>query len=405
MRRRTFLITTAALPPLLGACSVSASVSGGPAPTPSLAAITTPSRMPPPAPPSASATPSSFSWQPLWPDAGKPARITALRNHHLCGSVRRDPGKQATTLIPEGDCPIIADVEGPTTWALLPDGAGWTIKTLEAQDDSSATAGPPSAPTITTSALEAGPALLDANDAYLTVGVIANGSRKTGESSRYNTLCPVDLIKVGLNDGTISASTRLSDAFDADSIKEMSLSFTEDRSALRITGSATTHAPDKDSTNIGDTGVLQLSAADLSVQPDAAEPADPIDDKSAPTGVKNRFLYTEQNEIIVLGDEKGSRFSVRRPGEAEPVLSWRKEARDIPDAACVFGDVVYALFDQDSASDYDVNGMIRLVSLSSGEEIGEVPGVNHKGDAAVAVSAWGLALNDVFYPATEWLDS
>ena len=66
-------------------------------------------------------------------------------------------------------------------------------------------------------------------------------------------------------------------------------------------------------------------------------------------------------------------------------------------AACVFGDVVY------TASEV-VEETLQLTSLSSGDSIGEVPGIARR-LGPLAVSAWGLASGTNFYPATEWLDS
>ena len=89
-----------------------------------------------------------------------------------------------------------------------------------------------------------------------------------------------------------------------------------------------------------------------------------------------------------------SSFSVWKPDQTTPTLSWKKAEQAIPTAACVFGDVVYT-----------VGGPLRLVSLSSGEELSEVPGKAWNWSTRIAVTAWGLAVGSAFYPATEWFDS
>ena len=274
----------------------------------------------------------------------------------------------------------------------------------------------------------------------------------------------MDLVKVDLSDGTVAASTRLSSAFTTHKIKhDLSLAFTEDRSALLIAGDGPIS-----SSSIG----LRLSAADLSVQLDAAtvlaEPRsvemcgealtatyeddevivyladgtiEPLDSTRPKTVRDGRLYYynrtdhsvlaydprtgetitisetggyetfdslsngtsdhihTDQHEAILgatVYDE--SSFSVWRPGEASPAVSWEAAEQTIPKAACVFGEVLYT-------TSRDDNGTLRLTSLTSGESVGEVPGVARQWNGAVtlAVCAWGLAASGVFYPATEWL--
>lgn len=103
--------------------------------------------------------------------------------------------------------------------------------------------------------------------------------------------------------------------------------------------------------------------------------------------------------MILLGGLDHSSFSVRRPGEAEPLLSWEAADRTVLKAACVFGGVVYAVFRADQS------GTLRLISLSSGNDLGEIPDTDQNWAEPVAVTAWGLAASGSFYPATEWLGS
>ena len=134
MRRRTFLTATAigtmviALPLL-----TTYTRSKGPVPTPSFAPMPTPSRTPMPDPPNAAAVPSSFSSAALWPDLGTPTSITALREHYLCGDIVLDRADEARRTVPDGRCPVVVDLKGPTTWAVLPDDDGaWTTRTVQA---------------------------------------------------------------------------------------------------------------------------------------------------------------------------------------------------------------------------------------------------------------------------------
>lgn len=460
MHRRAFLTSAAA-----GALSALTACSGSTAVTPSIAPVTTPSRTTAPSPPSATAVPSSFALQPRWPVFGTSDSVTALRTHYLCGSTVVDGEDGARWTVSTGHWPVVVDLqdpENPTTWALLPDGDdAWTTRTVQAAD-SSATPAASAAPSVLASprySLTAGPALLDDGYAYLTVGTAAKESR-----------CPVDLVKVDLSDGTVAASTRLSSAFTTHKIKhDLSLSFTEDRSALLIAGDGPiSSSTDPDAKNIG----LRLSAADLSVQLDAAtvlaEPRsvkmcgealtatyeddevivyladgtiEPLDSTRPETVRDGRLYYynrtdhsvlaydprtgetitisetggyetfdslsngtndhihTDQHEVILgaaIYDEPS--FSVWRPGETSHAVSWEAAEQTIPEAACVFGEVLYT-------TSRDDNGTLRLTSLTSGESVGEVPSAAQQWNGAVtlAVCAWGLAASGVFYPATEWL--
>ena len=476
MRRRTFLTATAigttviALPLL-----TTYTRSKGPVPTPSFAPMQAPSRTPMPDPPNAAAVPSSFSSASLWPDLGTPSSITALREHYLCGDIVLDRADEARRTVPDGHCPVVVDLKGPTTWAVLPDDDGaWTTRTVQAAGPPATpiTADPSGASTVALFRMETGPALLDEKHAYLTVGLVTGDE---GQSSTGLTPCSVDLVKVDLADGSVAASARLSSAFIAERIKgNLSLSFTEDRSALLVSGSSPTY--DLSLKGIG----LRLSAADLSVQLDAATVltdsssqwqscgealtatyeddevivylADGTTESLAEmkaVAVRDGWLYyydatrypgsatikssgaararrlntgetvtvsetgkgtfaslddheqtddrlsTDQHEVILWGGTDRSTFSVRRPGEAEPLLSWEAAERAVPDAACVFGDVLYT-FGSES---------LQLISLTSGNSLSEVPGTAWNWGGSVAVTAWGLAVSGVFYPATEWFSS
>jgi len=122
-----------------------------------------------------------------------------------------------------------------------------------------------------------------------------------------------------------------------------------------------------------------------------------FDDIDNSNNTDARPLYTDQHDVILWSRTSGtdpSSFSVWKPDQTTPTLSWKKAEQAIPTAACVFGDVVYT-----------VGGPLRLVSLSSGEELSEVPGKAWNWSTRIAVTAWGLAVGSAFYPATEWFDS
>jgi hypothetical protein len=122
---------------------------------------------------------------------------------------------------------------------------------------------------------------------------------------------------------------------------------------------------------------------------------DYLDDRT-----ENR-VQTDQHEVILGSGKMGSSasFSVRRPGEAEPLLSWKTEERKIPEAACVFGNVLY------TTGQMDPDGKVQLTSLPSGDDLGEIPDIGKDSYESFAVSAWGLASGGSFYPAFKWFDS
>ena len=316
MRRRTFLTATAigttviALPLL-----TTYTRSKGPVPTPSFAPMQAPSRTPMPDPPNAAAVPSSFSSASLWPDLGTPSSITALREHYLCGDIVLDRADEARRTVPDGHCPVVVDLKGPTTWAVLPDDDGaWTTRTVQAAGPPATpiTADPSGASTVALFRMETGPALLDDKHAYLTVGLVTGDE---GQSSTGLTPCSVDLVKVDLADGSVAASARLSSAFTTHKIKhDLSLAFTEDRSALLIAGDGPiSSSTDPDAKSIG----LRLSAADLSVQLDAATVlAEPRSVRMC--GEALTATYEDDEVIVYLAD-----------GTIEPLDSTRpKTVRD-----------------------------------------------------------------------------
>ena len=273
MRRRTFLTATAAAGTLsaLAACSGSNSPVSTPSPsfgvTPSSRPSPTPSGAYKHSPPNAAAVPSSFASQPRWPNFGTAGSITALRENYLCGSAGPEAEDEVRRTF-LGHCPVVAELENLTTWAVLPDDDGtWSTSTVRSADSFTApeTAGSLSTLPSSRYMLLTGPALLDETYAYLTIGIL-DDTQISADYGLAHTLCRVDLVKVALSDGAVAASTTLSNNFIADSIEKtrtFALSFSEDRSALLIAG-------DNEDQELDPNGIgLRLSATDLSVQFDA----------------------------------------------------------------------------------------------------------------------------------------
>ena len=174
MRRRTFLATAAATTAVTAALPV-------------LAACThqtrRPNRSAPAPPPGPDSAPTSFADRPTWPTAqttDTDAVITAARDRYLCGGARI---KEALDVITGGWCPVVVDVGGLTTHAVLLDENGsWTTK--EAETVSRYSMGKDPRTALTT--IMMGPALLDDEYAYLTIGalILSSPSPRDTERSR-----------------------------------------------------------------------------------------------------------------------------------------------------------------------------------------------------------------------------
>ena len=258
MRRRTLLLAAAAgvavtTLPVLATCSKSWFGKSAPKP------------------PGPDAVPSAFAAQPTWPAARTTAEsLTAARDRYLCGCATVSEARRIFT---EGQCPIVVDVSGPTTRAVLLDKNGaWTTRKVEPEDPTDA---PDSkkkeddAKTALTTVM-IGPALLDEEHAYLVLGTVDVSSmdpsdRRLSSSTSRETTCPVVMLKIRLSDGAVAASTTLSEQFPAENVGSIYLSFSADRNALLLTGAALWLGDSVDADYIG----LRLSAEDLSVQLDA----------------------------------------------------------------------------------------------------------------------------------------
>lgn len=255
MRRRTFLATAAATTalPVLAACTHQTRQPNRPAPTP---------------PPGPDSVPTSFADRPTWPTAGTTDTdtvITAAHDRYLCGGARI---KEALDVITGGWCPVVVDVGTLTTHAVLLDENGsWTTKEAETAGLHSMGKDPRTA--LTT--IMMGPALLDDEYAYLTMGALILSSPSTEDPSSYDhppegTTCPVVVAKVRLSDASIMNVATVAEKYSTKNVESINLSFSADRSSLIMTGkgdqSPTTQPPENYI-------ALRLSAADLSVELDA----------------------------------------------------------------------------------------------------------------------------------------
>ena len=297
MRRRTFLTATAAAGaavaalPALTACVPRKRHEAEP-PTP----------IPPPSP---DAIPSAFADKPTWPGTYLITSLNAARDRYLCGAAALSEASETCT---GGWCPIIVDISGPTTRAVLPDPASpddpdgaWTTKEVELKDPDDQDDNVPKTARIT---ITDGPALLDAEHAYLTLGTSTpsapsptsppQSAGTTDDETYSNTLldertCSVLMLKVRLSDGAVVASTTLSEQFYAQLVPSMHLSFSADRTSLILAGDNMTLQGHADADYIG----LRLSADDLSTQFDA----------HSVLGNQYGTAITSYGQAISIGDE------------------------------------------------------------------------------------------------------
>ncbi|WP_108968041.1 hypothetical protein [Actinomyces sp. Z3] len=493
MRRRTVLAT--ALAATLGsgalagltACS-SSGKSNVIAPTPSPVPAATIKQPPVPAPPSSTSCPSGFSSRVLWPTANVPSAITAVHEHYLAGTAEVNDD-----LLPEtnGLRPVVVDLNGPTTWAVLLDEDGELItKEVDLKDspatsrlDPFGTSDDSASPTpgLPYTALSAGPAVIDGTHAYLVVAAVDYAY--PGETIRGSMNFPVSLVKVNLTNGALETSTTISEGLPIKDVivptssrhpggglrSGLYLSLSPDRTGLLLSAD-----PSSDSYDAQPLG-LRLSTEDLSVELDvladvpnlgpfdlygeavrinssatsvisladgqevSIEAAEPffawngwLYYYGAPTRSVNNSCYAREmatGQTIALdvtdsyfngstvsyaigssyhvpgifSDQRqllftaGPFYYLDPPSSTTGAPGWDK-SRPAPQAACVFGDVLYTV----PAAGADTTADVELTSVTTGEPLGEVAGVGI--DWPIAVTAWGLACGGSFYPANAWLD-
>ncbi|MDO5066020.1 MAG: hypothetical protein Q4D96_01905 [Propionibacteriaceae bacterium] len=385
-------------------------------------------------PPAPDATPKSFLATPQWPSIPIQTQIKALHREHLCAAIPRDD---------EHSYPVVVNVTGPATRVVRSDGNG-TFSTREVELDFLAEhldptvehpdLGPP---------LQTGPVIMGDDHAYL---IVIQPIRGLGAAH---------LLKITLNDGTVAASALLNEQVKASLPDEISLSFSADATSLLV---ADVVGSSRSADFIG----LRLDVTDLSIQFDAHSLITGTDDitvagealkATTATHDKGLVLLADGRDIpapgadvLVLGqwcyystglapvmlrdlttgtetpvldlpwkelhqlrqrnflavwsrsayrmiahhDEKPKRFSVWLPGESSPVLQWKENEHPIPFRSAALGETLYS---SDSAN------FLTVRSLSSGENLGSIP---WHGSSEFAVSAWGAATTNLFFPATEW---
>ncbi|WP_125229013.1 hypothetical protein [Arachnia propionica] len=400
---------------------------------------------------SAEPAPVGFTHSPAWPANRARTEITAVRDRHLVGWAHVS---EAERLFRLGWVPIIVNVTGVTTRALLIDDDGtWTTRRVTVKDEP----GSGNAPTT----LVPGPAAIDDTHAYIVVGVLFDGSTGT-----HNSAAPVVLLKVRLSDGSVVATTTISDRTRLRALERAALSFTEDGNSLLL---ACADPVGQDDSWIG----LRLSTTDLGVEFDARtllSGREPHSVSCAGQGVLVTFDFPESTELIALADghrqttqhdngmvldgwtyrfesrgahaqtlianhaglrrrvemagarelppqprffsgnriiidfSEGQHLQVWRPGATEPSVDLIAREQSFPAGVAVFNDILYTWRDDGRHTH------LKLQQLDSGEVLAERT-LPHGllGSGVGAVTRWGIVSNMAntdsprFVRATEWL--
>ena len=461
MRRRTFF--TAALSTMAGAGTLSLGACAGLGR--SLAKKLAPH---PPtlrhaslsSPPQPTAVPTAFSKEAVWPmrieenhDQPWPsnAEITTAHGTLLLGKVHNDSSDPLT-----GDSPIIVDLTGPTTYAVVPDDSehGYRIEEMtpplvgSIPRENHVTPSPGA--TVTEQFTGAG--TCDDESAYVITGTETLRAGRVPEDHGR-----VSLLKIRLSDRTIIASTILGEnlalkAKEPTHRLESSIVPTSDGGSLLVTSSFPPRA-------------LRLSTADLSVQLDLASITSQrfsavdggeavalnTDDGRTQTAVvtladgvahpletmfaqlvHQGYLYATRraegdqpfSELIINlatgerlepedlpgNDEKSKQATlsahegfiiretdyvqVRRNGSATALLTWKPSGQEASKGVAICGSVLYVALG---------GGRMRLVNLDTGEVIQESKtGNQYDYGELVAVTPYGACYKNNFYPATAW---
>ena len=461
MRRRTFF--TAALSTMAGAGTLSLGACAGLGR--SLAKKLAPH---PPtlrhaslsSPPQPTAVPTAFSKEAVWPmrieenhDQPWPsnAEITTAHGTLLLGKVHNDSSDPLS-----GDSPIIVDLTGPTTYAVVPDDSehGYRIEEMtpplvgSIPRENHVTPSPGA--TVTEQFTGAG--TCDDEFAYVITGTETLRAGRVPEDHGR-----VSLLKIRLSDRTIIASTILGEnlalkAKEPTHRLESSIVPTSDGGSLLVTSSFPPRA-------------LRLSTADLSVQLDLASITSQrfsavdggeavalnTDDGRTQTAVvtladgvahpletmfaqlvHQGYLYATRraegdqpfSELIINlatgerlepedlpgKDEKSKQATlsahegfiiretdyvqVRRNGSATALLTWKPSGQEASKGVAICGSVLYVALG---------GGRMRLVNLDTGEVIQESKtGNQYDYGELVAVTPYGACYKNNFYPATAW---
>ena len=379
-----------------------------------------------------------------WPSN---AEITTAHGTLLLGKVHNDSSDPLT-----GDSPIIVDLTGPTSYAVVPDDSEHGYRIEEMTPPYRENRLPPSPGTPITNQL-AGASASDGEFAYVITG---SEDMRAGQSPEGRGR--LSLLKIRLADRTITASTLLGENLDLSAKKATydipapSIVPTSDGGSLLVTSSFPPRA-------------LRLSTADLSVQLDLASVTSQrfsavaggeavalnSDDGRTQTAVvtladgvahpletmfarlvHQGYLYATRRAegdqpfsdlIINLAtgerlepedlpgkDEKSKQATlsahegfiiretdyvqVRRNGSATALLTWKPSGQEASKGVAICGSVLYVAFD---------DGRVHLVNLDTGEVIQESKtGNQYDYGELVAVTPYGACYKNNFYPATAW---
>ena len=455
MRRRSFLLTAFGAAAGAGLLPVSGCAAGRRTPRPLTflhASL--------PTPPHPSATPTAFGEEAVWPLRIKEphhrplpdnAAIETVHGTLLLGKVHNDSSDPLS-----GDSPIIVDLTGPTSYAVVPDDSehGYRIEEMtpplvgSIPRENHVTPSPGA--TVTEQFTGAG--TCDDEFAYVITGTETLRAGRVPEDHGR-----VSLLKIRLSDRTIIASTILGEnlalkAKEPTHRLESSIVPTSDGGSLLVTSSFPPRA-------------LRLSTADLSVQLDLASITSQrfsavdggeavalnTDDGRTQTAVvtladgvahpletmfaqlvHQGYLYATRraegdqpfSELIINlatgerlepedlpgNDEKSKQATlsahegfiiretdyvqVRRNGSATALLTWKPSGQEASKGVAICGSVLYVALG---------GGRMRLVNLDTGEVIQESrTGNQYDYGELVAVTPYGACYKNNFYPATAW---
>ena len=380
-----------------------------------------------------------------WPSN---AAIETVHGTLLLGTVHNDSSDPLT-----GDSPIIVDLTGPTTYAVVPDSSEHGYRIEEMTPPYRENRLPPSPGTPITNQL-AGASACDGEFAYVITG---SEDMRAGQSPEGRGR--LSLLKIRLADRTITASTLLGENLDLSAKKATydipapSIVPTSDGGSILVTSNFPPRA-------------LRLSTADLSVQLDLASVTSqrfsamtggeavalnsdnsrtqtavvtladglthPLEETLVAWLVHQGYLYATRRtegdqpfsdliidlatgEHVELQDLRSSSaelrtptmtaingfiirsadsVQVRRNGSATALLTWKPSGQEASKGVAICGSVLYVALD---------DGRVHLVNLDTGEVIQESKtGNQYDYGELVAVTPYGACYKNNFYPATAW---
>ena len=448
MRRRSFLLTAFGAAAGAGLLPVSGCAAGRRTPRPLTflhASL--------PTPPHPSAAPTAFGEEAVWPLRIKEphhrplpdnAAIETVHGTLLLGKVHNDSSDPLS-----GDSPIIVDLTGPTSYAVVPDDSehGYRIEEMtpplvgSIPRENHVTPSPGA--TVTEQFTGAG--TCDDEFAYVITGTETLRAGRVPEDHGR-----VSLLKIRLSDRTITASTILGENLDfsMEMAHHFSIVLTPDGGSLLVTSSFPERA-------------LRLSTADLSVQFDLASVTSqsfcavaggeavallgddakvhtavvtladglthPIENLSAQL-VHRGYLYAtdsrtkeppypevsinlttgERTELTDLPVDKEDKhptltasngyvirrtdhIQVRKNGSATALLTRESTEEESYQSAAIYGSILYLTLN---------GGRLHLIDLDTGEVISQsATGGQHE---MVTVTPYGFCNESAFYPATAW---